>query len=133
MVAGEELKSLVGGHSAGKADRQDVGLESLGGRLDVPGPIAAQKPVSSAAPAQEIDHLRPLGVAGAPQLLVGDLAHCLPHVRVENAIGPVLAQVLVEQLAHRAPDPGGDVHAVGHVPDRRLLGLTLPERRPHPA
>ena len=41
------------------------------------------------------------------------------------------AQVLVEQVPHRPPDPGGNVDPVGHVADRSGLRRAVPQRGPH--
>ena len=51
---------------------------------------------------------------------------------VVGAGQPVLAEVAVEQLAHRLAEPGRDVDAVGDVGDRHVVDRAVgPQRVPH--
>ena len=56
----------------------------------------------------------------------------VPGGGIRGAVHPALAEVAVEQRAHRIADPRRQVHAVGHVADRHVVdGAIGPQRGPH--
>ncbi len=60
------------------------------------------------------------------------LEHAVPEGRVIHALQPVRPEMTVEQGHHPVGHPGGEVDAIGDVPDRHARHFALgPERSPH--
>ena len=56
----------------------------------------------------------------------------LPELRFVDLVEPAGAEVMIEQLEHRAGHPGRHVHAVGDAAHRDLIGRRVgPHRPPH--
>ena len=104
-LAGEQIEPFVGGHPSGKAEGQRARIESFGGSLDVLAHVAAREPVVHAALAYERHKLGPLVLARRPQLGVRDRIESRPRFRIGGPLRPVLAEMPIEQLAHRLADP----------------------------
>ena len=133
-VLDEQLQALVGREAPREADRQRIGVEGLGGRSGVRERLSPAEALAYAALAHGGDQADALLAPRRPQLVVGDLRDGLPRVAVGAAGEPVLAQVAVQQRAHRRADPCRLVHAVGDVADRHLGGAAVrPQSAPHPA
>ena len=105
-IADQQIQALVGGHPAGEADRQHLGIEGAGGGVDVAAQIAAAEPVGDAAGAHVLDELGALATTRLPQLRGRELPPPGPDLRVGGVVAPVLGQVAVKQLAHRRAQPG---------------------------
>ena len=64
-------------------------------------------------------------------LAVVEREYLVPERRLVEPVAPVRPEVLVEQRHERSRHPGGEVDAVGHVPDgHRLRGPRRPELVP---
>ena len=123
-----QARALVRGEAAGEADGERAHVEHVlqllqrSGRFAVAGELVAQ-PVAG-----EDHQFELLALVGFPDVHVGDRVGALPEAR-----GAVLgvqvvqlgAQVALEQVAHRLPDPRGDVHAVRDRDDL-LVAQALP-------
>ena len=122
-VTGQQLQALVSRHPPREADREHVGVERLGGGADILGGVAASRRSVVLRWRTASTSVGPLARRARPELGVGDPVDRRPRRGVAGARHPVLAEVAVEQLAHRCPDPGRDVHAVSHIADRDLVQL----------
>ena len=69
----------------------------------------------------EGDQISPLPPRAAHSSWTGICVHGRPGGGIGGVVGPPGAEVAVEQLAHRRPDPGWNVNAVGDVADRNLV------------
>ena len=121
-VVRQEEQALVGRDSPREAERQRVLGEGLGDRLDVLGILAAQQPVLHRLHPHVLDERATGVVAGAPQLLVRDAVDGRPGLGVGGAPEPALAEVAVEQRAHRRREERRQVDAVRDVGDRHVVG-----------
>jgi hypothetical protein len=131
-VAQQQVEPLVRRHAPREADREHVGVERVDRRAYVLGGVAAPEPVHHRPLADDVDQRGALRTPRRPQLLVGDRVERLPGRGVDRAVGPALAEIAVEQLAHRRADPGRDVRAVGDVRDRHVVDVAVgPQVLPH--
>jgi hypothetical protein len=87
--------------------------------------VATRRAILGAPCADERHELSPLAAATVPQLLVGDLLDGDPGLGIVGPSEPLRSEVPVERRAHRRPDPGRNVDAVGHVSDRDVLNRPI--------
>ena len=84
---------------AGEAERQRVGRERLGDRLDGVGILAAEQPILDGLRLDVVDEQASRLVARGPQLGVRDLVDRRPRRGLGGACEPAVAEVAVEQDA----------------------------------
>ena len=126
----QHVQALVGGQATCEADGQHVGVEVR--RLDVLARLVATEAVDHAALARPAHQRGALLAARGPQLGVVDVVEPVPRGLVRGAVHPALAEVAIEQRAHRIAQPGGEVDAVGDVADGHLVDRAIgPQRGPH--
>ena len=132
-VLDEQVQALVGGEAAGEADRERVGVERASRRPRRS--RAARRGRAGRAtllPRTQSTNVGALAAADGPQLRVRDVVDAAPRSPGRPARSqPAVAQVAVEQLAHRAAEPGRDVDAVRHVADRHVLDRASGQRSFH--
>ncbi len=120
-IVAEEPEPLVRRVAPREPDREYVGVERAGRRLDPCPRLVLGEPVDPAAFLDELHELRALLAPRVPQLGVGHRFKRRPGRDLARPPPPVLAEVAVEQAAHRRPDPARQVHAVGDMSNRHRL------------
>ena len=131
-VVQQQVQALVRRQPAREADRQDARVERPRRRLDEVARVAARDPLQLAAVADVIDEQAALLAAHRPELRGRDRVDRRERRRIGRPQRPALAEMAIEQAAHRRADPGRDMDAVGHMADRDLVDRALgPQHLPH--
>ena len=115
----QQVQALVGGQAPGEADREHVGVEVRG--LDVVARlVAARRSTMLRSRAQATSAAR-CSRRTAHSSASWIVVEPVPRGGIGGAVHPALAEVAVEQRAHRVAQPGREVHAVGDVADRHVV------------
>ena len=115
-VGEDEDRPLVGGETAREADGERTGIEQALHPAQVVGGEAVAGALHPDALAHEAHQALLLRAVGGPQLVVGNLGHAVPQLRLQQVLRPGGVDVLRVERPHLGADPRLRVHAVG---DRR--------------
>ena len=115
----QERGPLVGGHAAGEADGERLGVERVVDPLELGGGPALGEAVVQEPLTDVLDHADLGRRVRRPECDVVDLGHTVPGVLAGPL--PVVADGAGQDLVHLGRHPGGAVDAVGDGPDRRLV------------
>jgi len=131
-IAEDQRRPLVGREPPGESDRQSALLEQRSGAHQVQRFLPLIRPTPPGIVADRPQQ-RPLQLAvRLPHGGVLETEDRVPESRLVHPVGPIGAEVGVEQVGHAMGHPRGEVHAVGHVPDGDARGVPAgPQAGPH--
>ena len=120
-IAEDQVGPLVGGEPAGEADGERHRVEQGSRAHHLCGFLELAGKAAPGVLAHEVGQRPLLPQVGLPELGMIQREDLIPEARLLEPVSPVRAQVLVQQRHDRARHPGGQMHAVGDVPDRHRL------------
>ena len=129
-VGEQQVGALVGGEAAGETDGQHVGLDALDDLNHLARRVETHLIGVAVAAADMLYELVLEIHALVPQLFVGNLVDLLPCRDVVGVPLESVGEIAGVQAAHAGRDPRREVHAVGDVPDMKLV---FEVARPHAA
>ena len=131
-VGKEEVRSLVGGEAATKADEQRLRGERLEEAHQHGGILIEVSHVCLVATAEVLDEATLELQSPLPDVLVGSLPDLVPEVETVLLGEDIIAHTLLHQIRPGGGHPSGQVHAIGHIPDMELLReVSLPDGSKH--
>ena len=131
-VGKEEVRSLVSGEAATKADEQRLRGERLEEAHQHGGILIEVSHVCLVATAEVLDQTTLELQSPLPDVLVGSLPDLVPQVETVLLGEDIIVHTLLHQVRPGGGHPSGQVHAIGHIPDMELLReVSLPDGSKH--
>ena len=125
LVVEQQRGALVGGEAARKAHHQRSHVEQRRHPSHQVRALAIAARLMLQQLTHVLQHALLVGLMDAPVVMIGDILHALPEIRLQQLPPPLAAQMLVEGVDPLRGQPRGHVHAVGHRGDGILLRLQV--------